>query len=383
MALAAGVKQQRNQLLDTTRTLVHVGARTPGSLGEAQAAALLNGSLRNAGMRVATEPFRVRFPRRHAAALIGLLAAICAVGYGSLPLLATAGLLLLLLAEGATHTPWAARRHESQNVVATRAAGEARCWRLILLAPLDAPQELGAYAQAVAGSGTHTAVLRVLALVALVACGLLGLRDLHAVWWSCMALPAAYLALQAPGLYLRVHANTSPGAISYAASAALALAATRQLHDLRHVELWTVALGAATASDACLRDLFARYPFEREQTLLLNIEGVGLGQPTCITREGVWGLAHADATLLQLAAAADRSDPAINIEPRRYTAAPTVITNALRRGWRGLTIATLSNNGRVPLRHQADDLPEHIDEQVLDRALRLVVGIARQLDATF
>ncbi len=124
------------------RALVEqLGRRAPTSLAEAAAAAHVNGQLRQAGLRVSADPFRLPAPSRAGALLPGLLGLLVAALLAPFPLpslllavwaLVVSGLLPLLGAP-----PLLARWAESQNVVAVRAANAARTWRVVLLARLD------------------------------------------------------------------------------------------------------------------------------------------------------------------------------------------------------------------------------------------------------
>jgi hypothetical protein len=366
-------------MLDVLGALLAHGGRAPGSVAEAQAAAEVNGRLRRAGLQVVTEPFRYLPQRDPHAPWLGLAAVALSLLALREPLPSALALIGLLLAD-AVLLRWPLRQplRESQNVIGTRAARGARRWRLILLAPLDSPPQLSPFGRAFAAPAASERPRRLMLLATLALLALLA--ALAGPVWAYLALPlAALLGLAAVATLLRVRAPASPGALSYATSAAALVAAAEQLRELRQVELWVAAVGATTADDSGTRDFFARYPFEPDQTLLLGIEGVGAGRLTCVTREGARGQARADALLLRLAASADAAAPAIDMEPRPYHAAPTLLTPLLRR-WRGLTIATLDLRGRVPLRSSARDTLDQVDQQLLDRTLRLVVGIARQLD---
>lgn len=368
-------------LLDTVRVLSATGGRSPGSLAEAQAAAVVNGRLRQAGMQVAVDPFQAASVEDRLAAVLAVSAVAAMVPYGLVPLPATLALLLLLLAEVARCQGWLGRRRVvSQSVVATRAANEALRWRLVLVAPLDSPPLLTPLVQALAGTGWASRLRHLLAFVALATLAMLGLAYSMAYWWVLLLLPACYLFAVGLAMLVRTRAAPSPGAVSYSGSLAVLLAAAEQLKGLRHVELWIVALGATTAANTGMHDLLTRYPFEADRTLFIALDGVGQGRLTSITREGPWSHA-ADAMLLRLVAAADASDPLIDVEPRPYRATPTVLTPLLQR-WRGLTLATLDLTGRVPLQGTTADTADQLDEQILDRTLRLVVAVARGIDET-
>ena len=88
-----------------------------------------------------------------------------------------------------------------------------------------------------------------------------------------------------------------------------------------------------------------------------------------------------DPLLLQLVAAADADDPLIDAEPRPYTSAPALVQPLQRRGRRTLTIIGLEASGQPAYRGSMADTPEHVDGHALDRAVRLVVGLVKKIDA--
>jgi len=140
-----------------------------------------------------------------------------------------------------------------------------------------------------------------------------------------------------------------------------------------------VALGA-TSSGAGLSDLLRRYPFDREKTLFVGIESIGGGRLSYVTREGLLPQRPADAQLLRLVAGADAADPLIDAEPRPYISEPT-LARALPRDRRALTIVGLDAEGHPIRRGSMLDTPDQIDPQLLDRAIRLIVGLVKQIDS--
>jgi hypothetical protein len=176
-----------------------------------------------------------------------------------------------------------------------------------------------------------------------------------------------------------LRAPATPGAISHAGAVAVLLASAEELNALERTELWAVALGA-TSSGAGLADFLRRYPFDREMTLFVEIAGIGAGNLSYVTREGVLRERPADKLLLHLAAAADAADPLIDAEPRAYRR--ELAARLLRAGRRALTITCLGTDGETPYRGSLNDTPAVIDGPTLDRAMRLVAGLVRQIDSS-
>jgi hypothetical protein len=383
------LRRLREHPLDAVgRIAGEIGPRRPTSLGEARAAAYLDGRLRRAGLRVSADPFRA--PRSAGAdgPLLALPALVSVALYYRLPLPSLAlALWGLALAGALLWWPDAvvlARKRPSQNVIATRASSSAPRRRVVLLAPLDSPQAMGRLVRLLADDVRpqigRVAAYGLLALLALLALPSSMSFELRRALWLTQFVPIAYLLLLA-GLELwLLRAPTTPGAISHAGAVAVLLASAEELNALERTELWAVALGATT-SGAGLADFLRRYPFDRELTLFVEIAGIGAGNLSYVTREGALLERPADARLLQLAAAADAADPLIDAEPRAYRRERTIAARLLRAGRRALTITCLGADGETPYRGSLDDTPAAIDGPTLDRAMRLVAGLVRQIDA--
>jgi hypothetical protein len=364
-----------------------IGARRPTSLGEARAAAYLDGRMRRAGLRVSADAFRANAGPGWDGALLALLASIGCVLYYWLPLpslalavwnLAIAG--VALLRPGA---PLLARKRQSQNVIATRAIDNPPHWRVVLLAALDSPPATSALARrltagrrAELGRVIVCGLIVILALMALG--GPLGLRQLL---WYLQIAGALFLVILAGLEILSMFAPSTPGAVNHAGALAALLESADSLNALSQTELWAVALGASSSGNG-LADLLRRYPFDQERTLFIGIESIGAGRVSYVTRTGIMPQRASDSLLLRLAADADADDPLIDAEPRPYTSEPAVVQLLQRTGRRALTIIGLEPDGRPACRGSMADTPDRLDAHALDRAVRLVVGLVKKIDST-
>jgi hypothetical protein len=364
-----------------------IGPRRATSLPEARAAAYLDGRMRLAGLRVSADPFRAPVSIGAEGLLLALLTALGVALYYWFPLpslfLFAWSLVIAVVAFGRP-MPLLARRRPSQNVIATRATSETPLWRLVLLAPLDSPLAAGRPAQWL-GSDRRPVIGRVVACGLLALLALFGTLDIpleirRAVWYT-QVLPASYLLLLAILDVLSFWAPATPGAVNHAGGLAALLASAAELNGLARTELWAVGLGA-TNSDAGLADLLRRYPFNRERTLFVGLEGIGAGRLCYVTSEGTLRERAADPLLLQCAAAADAEDPIIDAEPRHYGGDRTIARTLLRDERRALTITCLNTDGQVPYRGSMEDTLAAVDGPTIERAVRLVAGIARRIDAT-
>ena len=198
------LRRLRDDPMDAVnRIALEIGARRPTSLGEAQAAAYLDGRMRRAGLRVSADAFRAASGPGWDGALLALLAAIGVASYYWLPLPALAlALLNLGLATTAllrADTPLLARKRQSQNVIATRAIDQPPSWRVVLLAPLDSPPATNALARRLTAGGRaqlgRVVACGLIVLLALLALG--GPLELRRLLWYLQIGAVAYLLLLA------------------------------------------------------------------------------------------------------------------------------------------------------------------------------------------
>ena len=185
-------------LREGVRALVQLpGERAPTSLAEASAAAHVNGQLRQFGLRVSADTFRLPVPSTLGVLLPGLLGVLVAALLAPLPLPSLLLALWAFLASGLLPlfgaAPLLARWAESQNVVGVRAATVPRQWRVVLLARLDSAAAPRGRARLL--SGPLAAAGRAIAFAALAALAALVFIGGPLPWAPLAALPAAYLLL--------------------------------------------------------------------------------------------------------------------------------------------------------------------------------------------
>ncbi len=381
------LRRLRIEPLDTVTRLTEYERGTT-SLGEAQAAAYLDGRFRLAGLRVSADTFQVGRATGVDGLILALPAIVSMVMYYRLPypslFLAIWGLAISIVLLRRPGMVLVAQRRQSQNVVATRAAnvnGRPRR-RVVLLAALDAPPVLPALVRLLCddlrlqiGRVVAYALLTLFSILAMI-----GPFEVRLAWWYAQFLPTAYLCLLAGLEFWLARAPTSPGAANYAGALAALLASAEELVNLERTELWAVALGASTSGTG-LADFLRRYPFDRDMTLFVGLEGIGVGNLCYVTREGLFHQHAAHPHLLQMAIAADTADPLINAEPRPYRRILTNIGHLRRSGRTGLSIVCLGANGETPNRATLADQPETLDPQLIERTTRLLVGLVRRIDS--
>lgn len=385
--LPQSARRLRDEPVDTATQIVEqFGGRGPTSLGEAQAAAYFDGRLRRAGMKVSADAFLAPTWNGWDGTVLALWVLAAIVLYRWQPLLAlvlqlvaAAFVAFLWLRQG---VPLLVEKQPSQNVIGTRALAQRPSKRIVVLAPLDAPTQIPRLLQAIF-LGQPIMLGRSVACLLVVGLGLAGMfvgsLDGRYICWLLQFVPAAYLLVAAFTDWWLRRAPCSPGAIHHAGALAALLACAEELTAARGIELWAVAIGASE-SGAGLTDLLRRYPFEVASTRFIVLESLGAGSLAYITRSGVLRSITSDPTLLTHAAAVDADDPLINAAPQPLRHTPSLLERLRRKSWHAIGVSSLDAEGMPPFRASAADTPDRLDADVLDRAVRLVLGIVRRLD---
>ncbi|MDW8212681.1 MAG: hypothetical protein RMJ55_03930 [Roseiflexaceae bacterium] len=366
------------------RIVETIGPRPPGSIGEAKMAAFLDARLRQAGFRLSAESYRTFRLPGYDGIVFGTLAVIGVISFYWMPLLA---ILMFAVSAGAAFltllydTVLLAPHIMSQNVVATRAAAGVMRWRLVVLAPLSSPPAVGRRLAAI-GYGSLGRIGRTVAAALLLALSITAVTPLPfnlRTWlWYAQSAPAIALLAQGIAALIVQRAPATPGAISYAGALATLIESAARLPRLQHTEVWMIGVGSDTRG-AGIDDLLRRYPFEPQQTIFVGLDGIGSGTLCYLAAEGALRPQLADSLLLRLAARV--------VDSGQAAAKPCVCRCATyagvlrRRGWRAMGIASLDAQKRIPHRYERSDDLSRLDAEHLDNAVRLVVGLARALDA--
>lgn len=376
-------RRLRDNPLDAVRRVAgDIGPRPATSLTEAQTAAYFDGRLRRAGMSVGIDTFGAPVSDGWDATIIAVCMLGCIAFYPWLPLVSLGLALCCLIVSGwgvwRPYSPLLGKRSISQNVIGTRSNRQSPPWRVVLLAPLDSPRVVPPMLQAVA-QGYRKPFGMLVASLALLCIVIVGMVVQQSAWWYVLLLPAAYVLVLVASDWIMMRMPASPGAVNHAGALAVLLSSVEALTHVDQVELWGVGLGA-TRSRAGIDDLLRRYPFEPERALFIGLEGIGSNTLTFLTRERLFREQAADQLLVDAALATDAADSRIDAEPRAYKGIPTIGGWLAYRGWRTLTITCRNPDNRAPHSASADDTPDVVENDILERAVRLVVGVVNHID---
>jgi acetylornithine deacetylase/succinyl-diaminopimelate desuccinylase-like protein len=200
--------------------------------------------------------------------------------------------------------------------------------------------------------------------------------------WVQLPLALAQVGVGAP-LGWAARGETVPGATDNASGVAVLLALAEELrqHPLEHTEVRFVATGCEEALEQGALDYITRHEaeFDRADTYYLALDTLGTGRIHYATGEGLAARVPADPQLVSLAAQVADELPG----PRAVPYAMTFCTDALPalvRGYKGMSIIALDEDGYADNYHWRTDTPEAVDPDALVRARDFTLALMRKLD---
>lgn len=355
------------------RLVEHCGPRPATGLGEARAAAAIDGRLRRAGLHVAADIFTIASRMLWAQVATVVIASLGIALYYWQPAVA---ILLFVIAFGLSISLWQAlwparlmTSTKSQNVVAVRPADKTQRQRIILLAALDSFLPSARLGQKLA-TLLHQAWLPALATALLILLASLGMLMPLRVWLFLMLLPLMLMLSSFGASVFDRYAVLSPGAVYHAGSLAVLLASSDSLDGLQSSELWAVALGASSMQAHGLQDLLKRYPFDQATTLFIVLEGIGTGKLCYAVNT-----AQHDHFNQRIAEALQSTQDLSLCQTQQGLA------SALKQqGFACISLYAQDERGRRPLYASPHDTPERLDAEQLALATNFVVELVRRLD---
>jgi Peptidase family M28 len=389
--------------IEIIRELCSFEGRLAGTDAERRAANRLAELLRDQGRRVDVEPTYVH-PQ------LGLVYALhCAIGFaGSLVSVAVPalGFGLVLLAATSMYLDMNARfyllrrvffRRASQNVVA-RGKGAGAPARLLITAHLDAARTGAAYAPGrmrllgrIANALPFTfSPSRVLFWSLAILVPLVGLR-MAGIDSNAVAIPQLFPTLVLLiGMFAFVDIELSdvvPGANDNASGVAAAISLGEELSadPAENLDVWVVLSGG---EECLMQGMRAFVRSHRKQladrpAYFLNLDSVGGGRVRYTSSEGLavsFGMGKRMNELCEAIATAGESDNGARPAALEWGFASDAVPIRLAR-FEATTITTLPEGAIVAANyHTADDLPDAVDAEAVDRAHEFALELVRQLD---
>ena len=201
------------------------------------------------------------------------------------------------------------------------------------------------------------------------------------LWW--LSLPfAAYELGVIITLILDDRTAYSPGAHDDAASVAVALevAARLMATPLQNMEVWFVFEGAEETDHAGVINLLQRHGTDLQEASFIGLEGLGSGEIVYLTRQGICTAYRPTPELLAAAERVASTHPELE-----FHLATMLMEDDVRplreRGFPAIGIAARDpQTGSLPYWHRPDDTPDKVSDEVMQRAVKIVVAVLEELD---
>lgn len=386
--------------IEIVRELCSFAGRRAGTDAERRGAGRIAERLREIGRPAELEPTTVHPQYGYVLAahcLLGIAGSLIAVEVPAL------GFALVLLAAGSLYLDLEYRaylirrlffRRASQNVV-SRAGSGARPDRVIVCAHLDAPRGGAVFSPRLARAGAAVGrrlpwlgPLRVVFWALAVLLPILGARMAGAdsAALSALALVPTLVLLVAAFALVEIELSPIvPGANENGSgvATALALAARVEAEPTRNLDLWFVLDGAREPIQEGIRAFIRshRRELDRERTVFIVLEEVGVGEPRFEIAGGWVTSFTADRRLVELCAAIAEADRGGSARPRPLRrAVGGGATVARAAGYRSLAITCRPHDGPLPHRRLPSDTPDTLEPAALEGAHDLALELIRRLD---
>lgn len=148
--------------------------------------------------------------------------------------------------------------------------------------------------------------------------------------------------------------------------------------SLAEKEVWFVATGAESVGGWGMRDLLDRHAEDLRDAYIINLECVGAGNLTWLTKEGL-GRRHTGDRKLQSTAKRVAREMELKMRGVEYTGPETDATIALGRGYHALTLTAFDINGRQPNKRWTTDTVDSVSEENVTKAAEFVTAMVKDL----
>ncbi len=172
--------------------------------------------------------------------------------------------------------------------------------------------------------------------------------------------------------------ESDPG---YAASAAARIRRKVTMNvdrELIEKEVWFVATGSEEVGTVGMKAFLAGYGHDLNDAVIINLDNLGTGAISYITREGMARRYESDRRLVGATRRAVR-EANLPVKGREYRGLSTDATPALARGFRAMSVMAFDINGRLPNWHWSTDTADAVSEGNLQIAVDLVSAIIKEL----
>ena len=148
--------------------------------------------------------------------------------------------------------------------------------------------------------------------------------------------------------------------------------------ELTEKEIWFVATGAEEVGAFGMKAFLKEFGPDLRDAAIINLDNIGSGSLTYVTREGMARHYDSDRRLLSAARRAVR-EADLPIRGHEYRGLSTDATPALARGYHAMSVMAFDVNGRLPNWHWATDTAENVSEANLETAVEFVTALIKEL----
>ena len=142
-------------------------------------------------------------------------------------------------------------------------------------------------------------------------------------------------------------------------------------------DIWCVALGSSDLDHAGMKAFLAEHRSDVRGAFVINLDCVGAGKLTILTKEGLGRTRRADRRISRLLKNA-AADLHVELAEAAHDWATTDATPAMRKSMRGLTIMGKGENGLPAFSHTAGDVQDNIDPEQVATVANLVAEVIRR-----
>ncbi|MBR3326184.1 MAG: M28 family peptidase [Atopobiaceae bacterium] len=142
-------------------------------------------------------------------------------------------------------------------------------------------------------------------------------------------------------------------------------------------DIWFVATGASELDHAGIKAFMTEHKRDIRGSFLINLEAIGAGALSVITKEGLRLPRNADRRLVRMLATIAQ-DLHIGLDTALFDWDETDAASAMRSRVRSVTIAGLDDNNLPMYSHTSDDIPENVNPKQVSSVVRLVTELIRR-----